>query len=49
MADLVVEDGAAAAAVWGAAVDALSGVFAGAVALVDVEVLVIEGGLGRSG
>jgi glucokinase len=49
VAELVRDGDGAATAVWSAAVDALACVFAGAIALVDVEVLVIGGGLGRAG
>jgi glucokinase len=49
VAALVAEGDPIATAVWTAAVDALAGVLAAAVAMVDVEVLVVGGGLGRSG
>ena len=49
VATLVIEGDAAAVAVWDSAVDALSRVLAAAVAALDVEVLVVGGGLGRSG
>jgi glucokinase len=49
VAALVDQGDAEAVAVWAAAVDALAGVLADAVATLDVEVLVIGGGLGRSG
>jgi glucokinase len=49
VAGLVAGGDGAATAVWSAAVDALAGALAAAIALVDVEVLVIGGGLGRAG
>ena len=49
VAALVRDGDPVASAVWTAAVDALADVLAGAVATLDVEVLVIGGGLGRSG
>jgi glucokinase len=49
VAALVRDGDEVATAVWDVAVDALAGVLAAAVALIDVEVVVIGGGLGRSG
>jgi glucokinase len=49
VATLVTDGDGAATAVWQSAVDALAQVLAGVVATLDVEVLVIGGGLGRSG
>ena len=49
VATLAGEGDPVALAVWQAAVDALAHVLAGAVATLDVEVLVVGGGLGRAG
>ena len=49
VAALVDEGDAAALAVWAAAIEALAQVLSGTVATLDVELLVIGGGLGRSG
>jgi glucokinase len=49
VAALVRDGDPVAAGVWGAGIDALAHVLAAAVATLDVEVLVIGGGLGRSG
>ena len=49
VAALVRDGDPTATAVWAEAVDALATVLAGVVALLDVEVLVIGGGLGRAG
>jgi glucokinase len=49
VAELVRDGDGTAKAVWDAAVDALATVLAAAIALVDVEVLVVGGGLGGAG
>ena len=49
VAALVDEGDATALAVWAAAIEALAQVLSGTVATLDVELLVIGGGLGRSG